>query len=100
MFTEEEGNRANVTDVLIIYTDGAASDKSLQIKEADLLKKNGVKIICIGFGSQSAVQKFLPDLEKMASPSCEGTGKLVFQADFHELETIANSIVQEACNCA
>jgi hypothetical protein len=100
MFTGKNGDRTNVPDILILYTDGSASDKDLQFKEADLLKKNGVKIICAAFGEPSTVQQFLPDLQTMASPSCKGTGKLVFQAEFDKLDTIVNAIVAEACNCA
>ena len=50
MFTGKNGDRTNVPDILILYTDGSASDKDLQFKEADLLKENGVKIICATFG--------------------------------------------------
>ena len=97
MLTDAEGDRTNVPDILILYTDGAASDTELQLDEADQLKQNGVKIICVGFGNSVD----LDSLNETASSSCDGSGeKLVFQADFNELDTITNAIVQEACNCA
>lgn len=97
MLSVAKGDRTNVPDILILYTDGAASDTPVALYEAEQLKQNGVKIICVGFGSYAD----LDSLKKMASPSCEGTGdKLVFQADFHELDTVTDAIVEEACNCA
>lgn len=100
MFTKKEGDRPNIPDILILYTDGAASDKNTASQEAEELKKRGVTLICVGFGDPLTVQKFLPDLEKMASPTCNGSGKLVFSADFDDLDKIVDSIVKEACNCA
>ena len=97
MLTDAEGDRADVTDILILFTDGEASDPQKQLEEANLLKQNGVKIISVGFGSFID----LDSLNKTASPSCKGTGKkLLFQADFKELDSITNAIAQEACNCA
>ena len=97
MLTVANGDRTNVPDVLILYTDGVADNKAVALDEAEQLKQNGVKIICVGFGDNAD----LDSLKKMASPSCEGTGeKLVFQADFDKLDTITDAIVEEACNCA
>ena len=97
MLTVAQGDRTNVPDILILYTDGKASDTQVALDEAEQLKQNGVKIICVGFGTNAD----LDSLKKMASPSCEGTGdKLVFQADFDALDTITDAMVEEACNCA
>ena len=97
MLTVAKGDRTNIPDILILYTDGKSTDKQVALDEAEQLKQNGVKIICVGIGNNAD----LDSLKKMASPSCEGTGdKLVFQADFHELDTITDAIVEEACNCA
>ena len=97
MLTVANGDRTNVPDILILYTDGTATDEPADLDEAEQLKQNGVKIICVGFGNGADLNR----LKKMASPSCEGTGdKLVFQANFDELDTITNTIVEEACNCA
>ena len=97
MLTDAKGDRKNIPDILILYTDGNAFDGDEQVKEAAKLKKNGVKIICVGIGYSINMDK----LEETASPSCKGTGdKLVFQAGFDELDTITDAIVQEACNCA
>ena len=97
MFTDAKGDRKNIPDILILYTDGYASDGDEQLREADQLKQNGVKIICVGIGQGADLES----LKETASPSCKGTGdKLVFQADFNELDTITDAIAQEACNCA
>ena len=97
MLTDAKGDRINIPDILILYTDGVASDTEEQLKEAAQLKQNGVKIICVAIGNGAD----LDSLKETASPSCEGTDdKLVFQADFTELATITDAIVQEACNCA
>ena len=97
MLTVAKGDRTNVPDILILYTDGRADDTRVALDEAEQLKQNGVKIICVGFGDNAD----LDSLKKMASPSCEGTGdKLMFQAGFDELDTITDAIVEEACNCA
>ena len=87
------GDRPNVPDILVVLSDGQAHDQKLALQQADLMKKSGVTILCIGVGKPRTVQSFLNQLKKLASkPS------YVFKCEFNALTTIENVLASKMCS--
>ena len=84
--------RPNVSDVLVILTDGEARDRTKALKEAAKLRKKGVQIIAIGMGEEKTVATFRKDLKLMCSKSSQ-----VFTADFKKLPYLIKTITSEIC---
>lgn len=91
MFTPESDDRPNVPDYLILFTDGQATDRSAAYKNAEKLKKKGVKIVAIGAGKKKF--EFLEQLETIASSPSD-----VWMADFDNLGEIVDVIVKDIVN--
>lgn len=89
-------------NVLILLTDSQATDvggKYVQVTEAQNLKNEGVKIITVGMGREYTIKKFRYELRKMASKAAGIDNKpLHFEADFKHLDSISNTVVNEACS--
>jgi hypothetical protein len=67
VFTGTNGDRPDVNDTLILFTDGDAHDLNTALEQAEILKNKGVRIITIGAGKEESVRSFKPILIKMAS---------------------------------
>ena len=70
------------------------------MKEAQKLKDDGVKVITVGVGVEKTISKFRSKLEEMASKASSSGKPLEFEAQFEQLDSIANTLVKEACNSA
>ena len=74
MFTSSNGDRANVSNVVIVVTDGAANeDRQLTVPYAVQLRVDGVYIVTMSVGT-------LPDLTMLNSIASLPTQRTVFTA--------------------
>ncbi|XP_059164367.1 collagen alpha-6(VI) chain-like [Physella acuta] len=53
LFSSNVGGRSNAADVVVLVTNGRSSSQSDAVKSADVLKKQGVKIITLGVGGKA-----------------------------------------------
>ncbi|XP_028415968.1 collagen alpha-1(XII) chain-like [Dendronephthya gigantea] len=84
--------RPNVSDVVVILTDGEARDREKALEEAKKLREKRVQIITIGMGEEETVATFRKDLRAMASKSSN-----VFTADFKKLPYLVKTLTSEIC---
>lgn len=100
VFNGKGGDRPDASNVLLLFTDGQATDKggeNVQVEEAKKLKNAGVKIITIAMGKKKTIAKFRSKLIAMASKA-SGTNKpLQYEAAFNKLDSISNVLVKETC---
>lgn len=85
--------RPNVSDIVVILTDGEARDRAKALDEAEELRNKGVQIIAVGMGEKDTVSSFRKDLKLMASRSSD-----VFTADFKKLPYLVQALTSEICN--
>ena len=101
VFNGKGGDRPDAPDVLILFTDGQATDKqgkNFQVEEAQKLKDKGVKVMTVGMGVEKTIAKFRSKLKDMASKASGSDDKLQFEAEFEQLDSISDALVKEACN--
>ena len=96
IFNGEGDDRSTAANVLILFTDGVATDTS-QEEEAKKLKDAGVKLITIAMGTDKFIKKYRPVLQKLASVDEETGEPLQFEAGFENLKDITSKLVKEAC---
>ena len=102
VFNKEGIDRSDAPNTLIIFSDGASHDSSLMFKEAERLKENGIRILAVGYGSESSRNKttFTANLLRLASAE-----KDVFVINFRKndlileekIEALRNELVQVDC---
>ncbi|CAB4000278.1 Hypothetical predicted protein [Paramuricea clavata] len=92
VFSENVLYRPNVSDVVVILTDGEARDRKKALEEAGKLREKGVHIIAIGMGEETTVATFREDLKLMASRSSD-----VFTANFKKLPYLVKTLTSEIC---
>ncbi|XP_021367855.1 collagen alpha-3(VI) chain-like isoform X2 [Mizuhopecten yessoensis] len=66
IFTPENGDRANVTDIIILMSDGQSTLPSETAIEADLIKAQNVTIVTFAINTNT---DGLPELQDIASPT-------------------------------
>ena len=94
VFTGTNGDRPDVNDTLILFTDGDAHDLSTTREQAEILKKKGVRIITIAAGKEESVRLFQPILIKMASSPHEYAITVNFEKlDFFDFVKKASKVV-------
>ena len=81
-------SRANrrSSKVAIVMTDGGSQDSVK--RPAQLLRRHGIKIFCIGIGKKYNMRQLL----QMA-----GSQRYVFTADFRNLRSVVRAVKQKAC---
>ncbi|CAB3978244.1 Hypothetical predicted protein [Paramuricea clavata] len=93
-FTETNGDRPDVPDIVVVLTDGQSRNPQRTIDQAKRLKDKGVRIIAIGAGYD--LQRVKDDLERelLNIASSPDDVKMV---DFANLENIVFEIVNKVC---
>jgi len=90
MFTEQNGARPEIPDILILLTDGTANiNESQTLPEADLTKAANIKIYTVGVTHEVDVHQ----LRAMASTR----DYYFFASDFAELNNILQNVVENSC---
>jgi predicted GTPase len=79
--------------VIIIITDGKASDQHNALHETAALKRQGVQIIGIAAGTKLNVDQFIDNLYAIVADK-----SLVFTTSFHGLDTIVDKITKSTCD--
>lgn len=80
------GANRRSSKVAIVMTDGGSQDSVK--KPAQLLRRHGVKIFCLGIGKKYNMRQLL----QMA-----GSQRYVFTADFRNLRSVVRAVKQKAC---
>lgn len=93
VFTKTHGDRPDVPDILILFTDGNAHDKKLAQTQADFLKKKGVLVITIGAGSKSSLRIFRQELTKISSGP-----EYSLLVDFENIQYFAEKVFPIVCD--
>ncbi|CAB4025036.1 von Willebrand factor, partial [Paramuricea clavata] len=95
-FTETDGDRPDVEDVVVVFTDGRSSYPDKTNESAWNLKKKGVHIIAIGvvenLENDEKKSKIEEELKNIAS-----SPKDVKMIDFANLETLIGEIAYKVC---
>ena len=94
VFSPSKGDRPEVRNVLMLFTDGAATDFEVAKAESKKLKDNGTTIICIGAGHELMLQFFRSQLQEFASDPPE---QYVFTEGFEELDKIVSVLSSRTC---
>ncbi|CAB4013885.1 collagen alpha-5(VI) chain-like, partial [Paramuricea clavata] len=99
VFNGEGGDRSTAANVLILFTDGVATDANEvdQIQEAQKLKDAGVKVITVAMGSKNFIESYRSTLQKLASVDDETGQPLQFEAGFDNLNDLTSKLVKGAC---
>jgi hypothetical protein len=79
--------------VIIIITDGKASDQHNALHETAALKRQGVQIIGIAAGTKLNIDQFIDNLYAIFADK-----SLVFTTSFHGLDTIVDKITKSTCD--
>ena len=79
--------------MVIIITDGKASDQHVALHETAALKRQGVQIIGIAAGTKLNVDQFIENLYAIVADK-----SLVFTTSFHGLDTIVDKITKSTCD--
>ncbi|XP_028404264.1 uncharacterized protein LOC114526919 [Dendronephthya gigantea] len=102
-----ENYRADVEDVILLFTDGAPNpdytgyrsqrlqkqnQKRIADETAEKLKNNSVLIVGLAAGQPDKVAKFKPFLENWAT-----SPDLVFEAQLDKLDKVLNELVDASC---
>ena len=101
VFNGKGGDRPDAPNVLILFTDGQATDKEgkqYQVQQAKKLKDDGVKVITVAMGVKKTVDRFRDKLSEMASKASDSAAPLMFESEFQYLDMIANKLVKEVCD--
>ncbi|CAB4028109.1 Hypothetical predicted protein [Paramuricea clavata] len=99
IFNGEGIDRIDAPNVLLLFTDGQATDKQgKQVEQAKKLKDDGVKVITVGMGERETIDNFREKLREMASRDSDSAAPLMFETAFEYLDLIANNLVEEACD--
>ena len=89
-FTVASGDRPDVTNILIVITDGKSNEPEFTRQEADVLHQLGVKVFAVGIGT--GVDD--TELEHIAS-----TEQYVFRIqNYDAFETLQAELQNSACN--
>lgn len=85
--------RAGFKKVLIVATDGAASNPTLTVEEAGLAKEDGITVIALGIGDQIV----LSELMNIASEPADDTVILANEFSSEALSSILNQLTTQIC---
>lgn len=95
IFNHRNGDRPDVADVLIIFTDGEAHDFEIAKKHAQEMKKRNIRIITIAAGPDAKNPKaaLVKQMEALASDPLS-----VYNVDFSELNDIVDRLIDIDCS--
>lgn len=96
VFNGKGGDRSTADNVLILFTDGKATDTNVS-EEAQELKNAGVKIITVAMGGENFIDDYRDILQELASVDSETGQALQFEASFDSLSDLTTKLVKGAC---
>ncbi|BFZ22805.1 hypothetical protein BsWGS_25844 [Bradybaena similaris] len=89
------GGRPNAKKVVVLITDGDASNKPSAKAAADALKRQGVTIFALGIGEQVSLENLL---DYVSNPKY-ALGSVDFELLDYVEESLAQTICSRACKC-
>ena len=91
----QTGDRKDVPNVLVLFSDGESQDHARAVATAQAMKNTGVEILCVGIGQGRTNQKLIEQLRQLVSKP-----QYLFQTAIDAINTIENSLVGEICEAA
>ena len=93
LYNENHGDRPDQNDVVLLITDGESNvDSNLTIREAELLKNQGVRIYVVG------VTNKINETELRAIASDPDTDHYFNSTSIANLEYIRNNLLKHVCH--
>lgn len=90
IFTGKGGDRPDVPNILIVFTDGSAHDIHLAYTQANELKQRGTRIIGIAAGND--VERFYYQLKRLVSRTEDA-----HRSKFDQLSGIVDDLLDVVC---
>ena len=81
-------------NILLIFTDGNAHDLRVALRQSEVLKSRGVRVITIGAGVKRDIRLFEDELKQM----CTDPGRDFLMVDFKDLSGFANEAFPLFCD--
>ncbi|XP_078372870.1 collagen alpha-6(VI) chain-like [Oculina patagonica] len=92
MFTEENGDRAGVPSVMLLYTDGKSHRDTEDYMPAVIsLKEKGVRIVVVAIGKFATKDKYKAELNKIAGEN------IIYVDDYQDLTSATGDIISVIC---
>ncbi|KAK0051441.1 cartilage matrix protein, partial [Biomphalaria pfeifferi] len=89
VFSSSMGARLDVPRIIILLTNGAATNHAQAVTEADLTRANGITIYAVGIGNK---------IDRLELQQITGDSSHVFTAvSYNDLETLVTPILNAAC---
>ena len=63
----QTGDRKDVPNVLVLFSDGKSGDHARAVTAAQAMKNKDVEILCVGIGEGNTVQNLMEQLEQLAT---------------------------------
>ena len=98
MFSDDNGDRPEVPDVLIIIAHRASDDAQLSLVAAERLKSDGIRIITVGIGTHS-VDELKQELRSIATYPRE-SDRLISVHDQYQSTVLPGQLLQAICRRA
>jgi len=93
VFTNQDGDRPEVPDVLITITHRVSDDTQSAIMAAEQLKSDGIRIIAVGIGSQGVVDELTKELQAIET----FPDKLISVQPDYVSEVLPERLLQAIC---
>jgi len=89
-----DGDRPEVTDVIVLITHGLADDKSQAIAEARRVKSEGIRIIAVGMTSKD-VDKLREELREIATDPEDVNDLMIISRNYYS--SVFNTLLRSVC---
>ena len=95
LFTDSNGGRGNIRNIVIVITDGRSTNPAATIVEAQALKDSYTRVFAIGVGEDVlANDAFTTEMHNIASRPSDDH---VFHIKFGDLQKIEETLVYRTC---
>ena len=89
----QDGDRKNVSNVLVLFSDGQSHDQSAAESVARKMKAKDVAIFCVAIDKGKTVDQLVGKLQQISSKK-----EYTFKSHVDALKTIEDSLVQDMCD--
>jgi pyruvate-formate lyase-activating enzyme len=93
LFTGQDGDRVEASDVVILLADGGAHDRTQALENAAKLKRRGVHVVTIYIPNSTSDEKFKENLRDIAS-----SHNNFYTLNFYEPKYVAADLFKNVCS--